>query len=84
MLLKKEVFCGKREDSFPVISALKEENIRAWVQSMESDHLVNVNRGAGVGRYGESTDRSSEMVSIYVKKNDFEVAQTILARINKT
>ena len=73
---KKEIYTGKYDDNCRQITAkLKDSGIRFDIKHQDS-HMSDIGRGAGVGRFGESG--ANDIVSILVKKDEYDKAQAVL------
>ncbi|MBP5491464.1 MAG: hypothetical protein J6Y08_01330 [Clostridiales bacterium] len=77
MFLKREIYSGNKDDKFfQITSALKKAGIKYDVRMNGSEHIADLGRGAGVGRFGQSYTPST--CSVYVSKNDYDAAMAVL------
>jgi histidyl-tRNA synthetase len=75
VLFKKEIYVGKKDEKYQkVVNALRAAGIKFDVASSDMN-MRGLNRGAGMGSYGES---SNSIWTVYVGKKDLEAAESAL------
>lgn len=80
MFLKEELYIGQ-DDLYlkNLIQSLEKNGVKITLVHSNSSHQADLARGAAVGRYGM---KNHDLISIYVKKKDYDKAFEILNSID--
>lgn len=78
--LKREVYSGPKTDKFfEITGALKKAGIKYDIQNYDTEHVADVARGAGVGRFAQSSSLPT-ICAVYVSKNDYDAAMNAIKK----
>lgn len=72
MIGKKEIYIGLKNERYDsILRVLDEKKIKYEVRKMEEHHVLDINRGGAVGRFGENNE-SNKCVRILISRNDYK------------